>query len=134
MNVTDDDQALIDAARAALERAAEEHRQAHGLDPSANRDRLVQADRAEEYAATLHTFDPTNTAIEPWREAMYAGCAALQREADGWRTLAAAAVSDNWRTEFEAQADGAEHQAAAVHALQRRIADRDQAAEHEAER
>ncbi len=134
MNVTDDDQTLIDAARAALERAAVEHREGHGLDPSASRDHLAQADRAEEYAATLRTFDPTKAAIEPWREAMYAGCAALQREADGWRTLAAAAVGDSWRTEFDAQADRAERQAAAVHALQRRLAERHQVAEHEAER
>ncbi len=126
MNVTDHDQALIDAARAALERAAQEHRQAHGLDRSAH--------QAEQYAVTLRTLDPTTAAIEPWREAMYAGCAALQREADGWRTLAAAAVTDRWRTEFEAHADGAERQAAAIHALQRRLADRHQAAEHEAER
>jgi hypothetical protein len=144
--MTTDDRKVVEAARNALERQAVGHRQAWETDPSDEQvsRHLVPAHQAELGATTLGNLDPNQPLSRLGDEALYAGREALQRDAEGWRGMAAAATSDDWRAEFEAQAAEAARHAAGAQELRDRLLNRDhggergdggdQVAEQEAER
>ncbi|TMC06863.1 MAG: hypothetical protein E6J41_17480 [Chloroflexi bacterium] len=95
---------------------------------------LVDELQACAYAATLANLDPTRPLGRLGSEAVEAGRDALRQEAAGWRHLAAAAVDEPWRAQFEARANETQWQAYEVDALHQRLADRHWSADQEAER
>jgi hypothetical protein len=135
MNETDD-RSVIETAIAALERSAAVNREAHAAEPDDVRAmrHLVDELQAEGSATVLACLDPTRPLGRLGSEAIMTGHDALRQEAAGWRNLAAAAVDDRWRAEFEARANETRRQADDVNALHRRLADRQRSAEQEAER
>jgi hypothetical protein len=135
MNETDD-RAIIDTARAALERSAAASQEAYATEPDDERAmrHLVDELQATACATTLANLDPTRPLGRLDSEAVEAGRDALRQEAAGWRLLAAAAVDEPWRAEFEALANEAQWQAYDVDALHQRLSDRHRSADQEAER
>jgi hypothetical protein len=130
-----DDRALLETARAALERTAAGHREAYDIAPTDEQamHHLVAELQTRGSAATLANLDTTEPLARLGAEAIYAGHRALQREAEGWRNLTTVAATDGWRAEFEARAGESQRQADAVLALRQRLADRDQIAQQESE-
>jgi hypothetical protein len=135
MNETDD-RAIIETARAAIQRDAAEYREMYADEPDeAQAMRILGAElHAEGCVTTLSNLDPTQPLTSLGSEALYVGYDDLQREAEGWRQLAAGAVDERWRGEFQAVANETQRQADEVLALRGRLAERDRDAEREAER
>jgi hypothetical protein len=131
-----DDRAVIGTAIAALERSAAASRGAYATEPDDERAmrHLVDELQADACATTLTNLDPTQPLGRLGAEAVEAGRDALRQEAAGWRHLAAAALDQRWRAEFEARAIQSQWQAYDVDALHQRLADRDRCAGQEAER
>jgi hypothetical protein len=130
MNETDD-RAIIEAARAALERSAAASREAYANEPDDERAmlHLIAELRDEACASLLANLDPTQPLSRLGAEAIQAGQHALRRDANDWSHLAAAAVDDGWRAEFEAEAAAATQNAHDILALHHRLAERDLSAE-----
>jgi hypothetical protein len=87
------DEAVADAAREALSRAA-------GGQPS---------DQDAERLARLTSIDPREPLDERQIAALWAARSALNQDASGWRRMAATATGEAWRTACKAQAERAEH-------------------------
>jgi hypothetical protein len=87
------DKTIVDAARAALDRAA-------GGRP---------ADQDAERLARLTDIDPSQPLDLRQMDALWAGRRALVRQASGWRRMAATTHDESWRTACKAQAEEAEH-------------------------
>ena len=133
-----DDRALVEAARAALERSAASHREAADVtgswvDPEWVSDHATLAEQATECARRLADLDPAERLDAAALDALVVGGEALAREAAGWHYLAATAT-EQWRGEFTARSEQAQQNADAVLALRQRLFERDRGAEQEAER
>jgi hypothetical protein len=87
------DKSIVDAARAALSRAAGGR---------------VDAEEAERLSC-LADIDPMQPLDQREVDALWAGRRALNQEASGWRRMAATATDEAWRTACKAQAQEAEH-------------------------
>jgi hypothetical protein len=127
----DDDRALVDAARAALQRSEVAHQDAAAIPeapPGWSADHAVLAEHTAQYEHRLAYFDPDRRLDTSGFDTLWTAEDALRREAAGWRSLGAAARGD-WRVEFAAAADQADQTADAVLLLRQRVLERDRATE-----
>ena len=131
----DPDLNVLEAAGAALERRAAGLRASTAaFPPDVTFDYAGQADEAAAHAETLRTLDPAERLDQSRIDALHAGQQALLTEMDGWRSLAEAATTADWRAEFDAQAAEAERLRTGAADLQQRLEERDRDAEQECER
>jgi hypothetical protein len=128
----DADGTLVEAARAALQRDVIGLRAAASAlpsgTPSSPYDHAGLADLFAAFADILARFEADERLSDDGRHALRAGESALQREADGWRSMAAIATSNRWRAQFEAHAAEAQRLADGIRALRQQLVDRDREA------
>ena len=129
----DGDRAIVEGARAALQRSEVAHRQAAAIPDAPEQwaaDHAVLAEHAALYEHRLAYFDPARRLDGSGFDALCEAEEALRREAANWRSLSSAATQ-SWRDRFMVSAAEAERSAHRVLALRGRLVDRDRADEME---